>query len=157
MLAIQAALCLLTGSREMLVFHTLLAGNSWHFGAPGTDVPGTDVPGTGVAVCMALSVSARPDTAPGRAAAVSDAAQVTAAAASARLRGSLLAQKCPVSVFTLASWHGLWPGTGQPANPAPFPAGEGGQKRGARLSESSTVRTMAARPLRDLVAPDWAK
>ena len=36
MLAIQVALCLLTGSLEMSVFQTLSAGNIWHFGAPGT-------------------------------------------------------------------------------------------------------------------------
>ena len=39
MLASQAALCESTGSREMSVFHTLLAGNSGQLAAPGTVVP----------------------------------------------------------------------------------------------------------------------
>ena len=50
MLAIQVALCLLTGSLEMSVFQTLSAGNIWHFGAPGTGGPfATVVRGTDVA------------------------------------------------------------------------------------------------------------
>src|SRR6266581_3746954 len=39
MLRSQAALCESTGSREMSVFHTLLAGNIGQPGAPGTVVP----------------------------------------------------------------------------------------------------------------------
>src|SRR5438270_12190990 len=39
MLCIQAVLREFTGSREMSVFHTLLAGNIGQFGAPGTVVP----------------------------------------------------------------------------------------------------------------------
>jgi hypothetical protein len=38
MLASHAALCELTGSWEILVFHTLSAGNIGQFGAPGTVV-----------------------------------------------------------------------------------------------------------------------
>src|SRR5579872_2690293 len=38
MLASHAALCASTGNPEMLVFHTLLAGNIGQFGAPGTTV-----------------------------------------------------------------------------------------------------------------------
>ena len=38
MLASHAALWLSTGSLEILVFHTLLAGNMGQFGAPGTTV-----------------------------------------------------------------------------------------------------------------------
>jgi hypothetical protein len=39
MLASQAALCELTGSREMSVFQTLSAGNIGQRAAPGTLVP----------------------------------------------------------------------------------------------------------------------
>src|SRR5215470_10993106 len=54
MLASQAALCALTGSLEMLVFHTLSAGNTGQFSAPGTAaaVVGAAVV-TGVAVALA--------------------------------------------------------------------------------------------------------
>src|SRR5215472_1572174 len=38
MLASHAGPCLSTGSLEILVFHTLLAGNMGQFGAPGTTV-----------------------------------------------------------------------------------------------------------------------
>ncbi len=44
MLRIHAALCLFTGSLEMLVFHTLLAGNIGQLAAPGTVVPGDFAP-----------------------------------------------------------------------------------------------------------------
>ena len=44
MLASQGALCLFTGSLEMLVFHTLSAGNIGHLGAPGTGVVSTVAP-----------------------------------------------------------------------------------------------------------------
>jgi hypothetical protein len=41
MLASHAALCLSTGSLEILVFQTLFAGNMGQFGGPGTTVPMT--------------------------------------------------------------------------------------------------------------------
>ena len=50
MLASQAALCSSTGSLEILVFHTLSAGNIGQFGAPGTAVAATGVAVTGAAV-----------------------------------------------------------------------------------------------------------
>src|ERR1700691_6098666 len=56
MLASHAALCSSTGSLEMLVFHTLLAGNMGQFGAPGT----TTVDMTGSAgTCGAVPTVAR--------------------------------------------------------------------------------------------------
>src|SRR5271156_4332925 len=47
MLCIQAALCESTGSSEMLVFHTLSAGNIGQLGAPSTVVPVTALTGGG--------------------------------------------------------------------------------------------------------------
>jgi len=55
MLRIQAALWAFTGSWEMSVFHTLLAGNIGQFGAPGTVVP----PPLGLAAC-AGGIAVRP-------------------------------------------------------------------------------------------------
>src|ERR1700683_4725999 len=55
MLASHAALCTSTGSLEMLVFHTLLAGNMGQFGAPGTTVDMTGSAGT----CGAVPTVAR--------------------------------------------------------------------------------------------------
>jgi hypothetical protein len=58
MLRIHAALCESTGSLEILVFHTLSAGNIGQFGAPGTVVvstgggePDGDGDGDGVVTC----------------------------------------------------------------------------------------------------------
>src|ERR1700733_4176699 len=53
MLASHAALCLFTGSREMLVFHTSLAGNIGQLAAPGTVVAG-DFAGAGAFVAVAV-------------------------------------------------------------------------------------------------------
>src|SRR5271165_4518820 len=86
MLASQAALCLLTGSLEMLVFQTLSAGNIGQFGAPGTEVASTGV----------LLAAAAPHPATDTAA--------NMAAATLRALGWLT--KCPVSMCTVASWHG---------------------------------------------------
>src|SRR5580698_8798515 len=55
MLASHAALCSSTGSLEMLVFHTLLAGNMGQFGAPGTTVAVTGA----VVTCSAGPTVAR--------------------------------------------------------------------------------------------------
>jgi uracil-DNA glycosylase len=55
MLFIQAALCESTGSLEILVFHTLSAGNIGQFGAPGTVVVTTGVgDGDGEGVIVAV-------------------------------------------------------------------------------------------------------
>ncbi len=58
MLASHAALCASTGSLEMLVFHTLFAGNIGQFGAPGTvvDMTGAVTCGTVVALARAVGV-----------------------------------------------------------------------------------------------------
>jgi hypothetical protein len=53
MLPSHAALCWLTGSLEMSVFHTLFAGNSGQLAAPGTVVPG-DFAGAGGFVTVAV-------------------------------------------------------------------------------------------------------
>ena len=61
MLASHAALCSSTGSLEMLVFHTLLAGNIGQSGAPGTTVDMTGSAGTcgaGPTVARAVPVLA---------------------------------------------------------------------------------------------------
>ena len=61
MLASHAALCSSTGSLEMLVFHTLLAGNMGQSGAPGTTVDMTGSAGTcgaGPTVARAVPVLA---------------------------------------------------------------------------------------------------
>jgi hypothetical protein len=50
MLASHAALWLLTGSLEILVFHTLSAGNIGQFSAPGTAMAVTGTAVTGVVV-----------------------------------------------------------------------------------------------------------
>src|SRR5207237_1134320 len=50
MLASHAALCWLTGSLEILVFHTLSAGNMGQFSAPGTAAAVAGAAVTGVAV-----------------------------------------------------------------------------------------------------------
>ncbi|HEY6278611.1 MAG TPA: hypothetical protein VIX86_20045 [Streptosporangiaceae bacterium] len=58
MLRSQAALWESTGSLEMSVFHTLLAGNIGQFGAPGTVVPVTAaVPAEAVPVGLAPDVA----------------------------------------------------------------------------------------------------
>src|SRR5215469_15236285 len=53
MLASHAALCWLTGNSEILVFHTLSAGNMGQFGAPGTALAVTGA----VAVAGAVAVT----------------------------------------------------------------------------------------------------
>jgi hypothetical protein len=60
MLRSQAALWESTGSLEMSVFHTLLAGNTGQFGAPGTVVPVTAaVPADAGLVALATAVAGR--------------------------------------------------------------------------------------------------
>jgi uracil-DNA glycosylase len=132
MLASQAALCLLTGSLEMLVFHTLSAGNIGHFGAPGTMVVMT---GAAVAAWRVVALTA---VVPGRAAAASGSGRAVAAsaappdvpacvpvlaessvpvgaaahpatqavtAAAAKIPRPPRTVKCRVSLSTVASWH----------------------------------------------------
>jgi hypothetical protein len=65
MLASHAALFVSSGSLEMLVFHTLFAGNMGQFGAPGTtvDVTGAVTRGAGPALArggVALGSAASP-------------------------------------------------------------------------------------------------
>src|SRR5262245_46659667 len=133
----------------MFVFHTLSAGNIGQPAAPGTLVPAvlaarcTRV-GFGVGLLAGLvrvddgvPLGAADPVAPGApvppaVGAVAQPARKPTAAAASSVRRNV---KCPVRMVTVASWQTL----GTPA------------------LRSSTVQNMAARPLRELVAPDWAE
>jgi hypothetical protein len=121
MLAIHAALCGSTGSLEMLVFQTLSAGNRGHLAAPGTFGPaGAEAEAGGPPAKAAAGAEARggagaaawagagAETAglPARAAAVSATPQATAEVAKMARRANERAANCPVSMPTVASWHG---------------------------------------------------
>src|SRR5258708_1228230 len=127
MLASHAALCLFTGSFEMLVFHTLSAGNIGQLGAPGTVAVMTGLP-----LALAIVVAVRPQVrcafegrVPARPAgrsALTDARSAVAGAvlavaapqpatemasiAPAANRRTRRSTKCPVSMRTVPSWHG---------------------------------------------------
>jgi hypothetical protein len=119
MLASHAALCLFTGSREMFVFQTLLAGNAGQFGAPGTVVPASRMagpddcgavvdPAAAVIVPFVLAAPAAADPA------AHPAAHPKAATAMAVRRRTRLDAKCPLSLVTVASWHGYSGRSGKP-------------------------------------------
>ena len=111
MLASHAALCLLTGSLAMLVFHTLSAGNIGHFGAPGTGVVSTGaIALTGAIAALTGAIAALtgarcPDAGAGLAAAAPHPATEMASAVPAATRRSRSSAKYPVSIGTVASSH----------------------------------------------------
>ena len=127
MLRIQAALFASTGSLEMLVFHTLSAGNIGQLGAPGTVVPVT-VPAAGedaddgdVAGCtecsaemaaLAAPCPRSPSAAiPARLEQPVPAARTAISAAAAPTRPARTVRR-DVSGITVASWHGPSRGIG---------------------------------------------
>jgi hypothetical protein len=101
MLASQAALCLFTGSLEMLVFQMLSAGNMGQWGAPGTGVVSA---GTGPELVLTDRASCRP--AAGAAAHPATAAVATRVSAMGRIRPLL---SHPLGEVTVASSHGWRP------------------------------------------------
>jgi hypothetical protein len=127
MLRSHAALWESTGSLEMLVFHTLLAGNIGQFGAPGTVVviatrlavedAGTTRsaaaevdPAEAADACAVDAVSVAGAGAAEQAALTAASATIPAAAAAART----LTGRSLVGFRTVASWHGHSPHTGHP-------------------------------------------
>jgi len=127
MLRSHAALRESTGSLEMLVFHTLLAGNIGQFGAPGTGVviatrlaaedAGTTWPAVDVAIpaeaagaCAVHAVS----VAGARDAEQAVPTPVTATTAAAAAAARTLTGRSLCGFRTVASWHGHSPHTGQP-------------------------------------------
>jgi hypothetical protein len=159
MLRIHAVLWESTGSFEMLVFQTLLAGNIGQFGAPGTVVlmmggGEPDGEGDGVVVgagddeagdaLWASAASAAPALAwrapalgrTGLGAAAGDPlvaqpapAAIIAATTAAAPMRRALVTKCPVSEVTVASWHGQRWCTLDPAKPSQVRTQPGWQKR----------------------------
>src|ERR1700722_13964764 len=117
MLASQAALCGSTGSREMSVFHTLLAGNSGQLAAPGTVVPAgvTDTAGVtggaGTTIVRRTALLSRPapsgpvPSGPVAAGAAPPWARPTAASAATAVPASTSRAGCIRSRRTVASWH----------------------------------------------------
>src|ERR1700685_192154 len=136
MLASHAALCSSTGSLEMLVFHTLLAGNMGQFGAPGTTpVDMTGSPGTcGAVPTVARAVPVLAGTASRvlsctlRCTLVVDAApqpatKATPTAIAPTRRPVWHLMTCPFSRRTVTFWHaptGLSCGPADPATARPF-------------------------------------
>ena len=129
MLASHAALCWSTGSLEIFVFQTLLAGNAGQFGAPGTVVPASNAASAGdddavgvapladvAGLAEAASVAARPVRLPAAVCALYGLVPDDGAAPQAARHvpimmsvavpsGSRRAMKCPDSRLTVASWH----------------------------------------------------
>jgi hypothetical protein len=130
MLCIQAALYGFTGSSEMLVFHTLSAGNIGQLGAPGTVVPvtaliaaGADTDGAadecdadgdalGRRECAAEILGVEAWCAGREAAVVAAPAEQPALAAVIAIRAAAADVRavrlvtCDVTGIIVASWHG---------------------------------------------------
>ena len=111
----------------MLVFHTLLAGNIGHFGAPGTVVViATRLAAEDAGTARFAAAVANPAEAAGAlavdAASVAGACAaeqavptaVTATTAAAAAAARTLTGTCLVGLRTVASWHGHSRHTGQP-------------------------------------------
>src|ERR1700733_2881770 len=135
MLASHAAPCSSTGSLEMLVFHTLLAGNMGQSGAPGTTVdmtgsagPRGAVPTVARAVPVLAGAASRAPSGTLRCTLVVDAApqpatKAAAIAAAATRRPVRHLMTCPFSRRTVTSWHApaeLSCGPADPATARPF-------------------------------------
>jgi hypothetical protein len=114
MLRSQTLLCLSMGSLEMLVFHTLSAGNSGHFGAPGTEVEVTVVADT-AGDETAGDETGSGDTASGAPAAPAVAGAGAASPVVASIVAATTGAIIPVSTRIVASWHGQTPRIAQVA------------------------------------------
>jgi len=120
MLFIHAELCVSTGSSEMLVFHTLFAGNIGQFGAPGTVVALAGAPRRVAEVCGAadgLAVAAllvkdpalllvTAPAACGDPPATPPHAAMAVAIMTPAVTRAAWVMNCPVTEPTVASWHG---------------------------------------------------
>jgi len=140
MLRSHAALWESTGSLEMLVFHTLLAGNIGQFGAPGTVVVITVVftdrfaaPVAGPAEAAGSCAVDAASVAGACAAEQAVPAPVTATTAAAAAAARTLTVRCLVGLRTVASWHGHSRHTGQPGEFADESAGRAGKRSKAGI------------------------
>jgi len=145
MLRSHAALWESTGSFEMLVFHTLLAGNIGQFGAPGTVV----VMATRLAVEDAGATWSAPAVAvPAEAAAPANATTAADAAAARTLTGRSL-----VGFRTVASWHGHSPHTGHPGELGNRHAGCTGKR--SKESIATAILQYSVLTWRHAPLPNW--